>query len=548
MKKTLKNVSVFFMLLLLVNSCQDDDSTFGDVTTPTNLELSYEIVGKNAQNPNGDGTGAVILTAHADNAMTYRFVYPDETSDTKPDGVMNKRFTTTGINSYVVTVIAYGTGGSATTGTITVQDLLSSFNDPVTTRILTNNSSKIWYWAAAEAGHLGVGPNTADGDNYWPAWYAASPFEKAGSPTSSCLYNNKLTFTLDGSQIRFNLDNGGATFFNGSYNSVGGGTGTDDSCLPYNTTAPGTVMLEPAQSFVAPEHTTGTQLKFTNGGFMGYYLGTDTYEILQLSENRMMVRAVQANNNGLAWYHIFTTQDPNGPTTPVFTNLAWADEFNVDGAPDASKWTMERGGGGWGNNEEQVYQDQNAVVSNGTLKINAKKEANGTYTSSRMNTHNHYDFTYGMVEIKAKLPSGRGTWPALWMLGSNYQTNPWPACGEIDMMESVGRTPDVIASTLHYPGHSGGDGDSTSKAVAGISTSFKIYTTIWTAESIKFYVRDNETDALPAPYKTFNNPGTPFTSNFFIILNIAMGGNLGQAIDPAFTQSAMEVDYVRVYQ
>jgi len=132
--------------------------------------------------------------------------------------------------------------------------------------------------------------------------------------------------------------------------------------------------------------------------------------------------------------------------------------------------------------------------------------------------------------------------------GSNYTTNPWPGCGEIDIMESVGRNPDVISSTLHYPGHSGGEGDSTSKNVSGISTDFHIYTLVWNADSLKFYVRANEADPLPAPYKIFINPGTPFTSNFFLIFNVAMGGTLGGTIDPGFTQSSMEVDYVRLYQ
>jgi len=549
MKNTLKKLTGFLMLLLFAAGCQDDDSTFGNVTTPSNLALSYEIVGANQANPNGDGSGMVVLKAHADNAMTYKFIYPDATSDTKPAGLMNKRFTTNGINSYVVTVVAYGTGGSAITGTITVVDLLSLFDDPETTRILTNNGTKTWYWSAAEQNHLGVGPNAAADTehNFWPYWYGAGPFEKAGG-TSSCMYNAKFTFSLDGNQIRFTQDNGGATFFNKAFASIAGGNGSEDICLAYSTTGQKTVLLSPAESVVAPEHSTGTQMTFTDGGFMGYYIGASTYEILEISENRMVVRAVQGNDPATAWYHIFTTQDPNAPTAPVFTNLVWADEFNTDGAPDATKWSFELGGGGWGNQEQQVYTNQNATVSGGTLKITAKKENDGTYTSSRLVTHNKKDFTYGMVEIKAKLPSGAGTWPALWMLGSNYTSNPWPGCGEIDIMESVGRVPDVISSTLHYPGHSGGGGDTTSKNVAGISTDFHIYTLVWTVDSLKFYVRDNETDPLPAPYKIFTNPGTPFTSNFFLIFNVAMGGTLGGAIDPGFTQSAMEVDYVRLYQ
>jgi beta-glucanase (GH16 family) len=555
MKEQIKNSGKILvaMLLLLIAGCQDDDNGFGAITAPSNLELGYTIVGKNAENPNGDGTGNVILTAHADNAITYKFIYPDGTNTTTPTGQFTKRFTTTGIHSYDVTVIAYGTGGVSTTGMITVTDLLSTFNDPATVLKLTGGSSKVWYWAAAEQGHLGVGPNTETGNNYWAEWYMATPFEKAGSETSSCLYNNKLTFTKDGELLKYDLDNGGATFFNGSYTSVGGGNQTDDTCLPYNTAGQKTVLLEPAQSFVPEAFSTGTQLNITGNGFMGYYIGTSTYEILELTENRMVVRAVQANNPGLAWYHIFTTQDPNGTPDPVYNNLMWADEFDIPGAPDPTKWTMEQGNNnGWGNNELQYYRSENAVVSDGTLKITAKKEAyqGYQYTSSRMNTHNKYDFKYGRVTIKAKLAQGGGSWPALWMLGSNFQTTTWPACGEIDIMEHVGNQQDIIHSTLHYPGHSGGNADSSSKTIAGVSENFKIYELIWNENVMKFYVRDTETSA-PVLIKQFTNSTTAhpyFNWNFFLIFNVAVGGNFGGNVDPAFTQSSMEVDYVRVYQ
>lgn len=558
MKEMIKNLSklVAAVVLLLVAGCQDDDNSFGAINAPANLELGYTIVGQSTENPNGDGSGNVDLTAHADNAITYKFIYPDGTSTTTPSGHLTKRFTNTGIHSYDVTVIAYGTGGVSTTGMITIVDLLSSFDDPVTVQLLTGGSSKVWYWAAAEQGHLGVGPNTETGNNYWAEWYMAAPFEKAGSDVSSCLYDNKLTFSKDGNLLKLALDNGGKTFFNGAYTSVGGSTETADTCLPYDTSGQKTVLLEPANSFVSTEFSTGTQLNITGGGFMGYYVGSSTYEILQLTENRMVVRVVQANNPGLAWYHILTTQDPNGTPDPSYTNLMWADEFNTDGAPDATKWNMEPGNNnGWGNNELQFYQASNATVSEGTLKITAKKETVNSggntyqYTSARMNTHNKFDFKYGRVVMRAKLPTGGGTWPALWMLGSNYQTNAWPACGEIDIMEHVGNQQDIIHSTLHYPGHSGGNADSSSKPVAGVSENFKIYELIWSDSVMKFYVRDTETSD-PILIKQFtNSPAHPYyNANFFLIFNVAMGGNFGGNIDPAFTQSAMEVDYVRVYQ
>ncbi|MFP9113161.1 family 16 glycosylhydrolase [Flavobacterium sp. RHBU_3] len=554
MKKALKIFGSFLLLLLFAVGCQDDEHSFGDLTAPSNLELGYTIVGQSTENPNGDGSGNAVITAHADGAITYKFIYPDGTFDSNGSGEITKRFTESGVHSYEVTVIAYGKGGTSTTGSITITDLLSTFDDPITVQKLTGGATKVWYWAASEAGHLGVGPNTVDGNNYWASWYMAQPFEKAGSETSSCLYNNKLTFTKDGNLIRFSLDNGGATFFNAGYVGVAGGSQTEDTCLAYDTSGQKTVSLEPKNSVVADEFTTGTQMKFSDNGFMGYYIGTNTYEILEITDNRMVVRAVQGNNSGLAWYHIFTTEDPYGTPDPQYNTLMWADEFDYTGAPDSTKWTMEIGNGtnGWGNNELEYYRAENATVSDGTLKITAKKETyNGySYTSARMNTHNKYDFKYGRVAIKVKLPTGGGTWPALWMLGSNYETTAWPACGEIDIMEHVGNSQNVVHSTLHYPGNSGGNANTSSATVAGVSDGFKIYELVWSADVIKFYVRDTETSD-PVLIKQFTNSTTAhpyFNWNYFLIFNVAMGGNMGGTVDAAFTQSAMEVDYVRVYQ
>ncbi|MFP5438188.1 MAG: family 16 glycosylhydrolase [Bacteroidia bacterium] len=553
MKKILSIFGTLVLLLAFVAACQDDDSKFGSLDAPANLQISYEIVGKTAENPNGDGSGNVVLHASADGAITYKFVYSSGSPDVNGTGTLTKRFTQSGIHSYEVTVIATGKGGVATTGSIIIEDLLSTFDDPETVTKLTGDSAKTWYWSATEVGHLGVGPNTATGNNYWAEWYQAQPFEKAASAASACLYNNKLTFTKEGNFIRYKLDNGGTTFFNAGYVGVAGGTQTEDTCLAYDTSAQKTVSLEPANSFVAAEHTTGTQMTISDNGFMGYYIGTSTYEILEISDNRMVVRAVQGNNTGLAWYHIFTTQDPNGTPDPSYTTLKWSDEFNTDGAPDASKWNMETGNNnGWGNNELQYYRPENAAVSGGTLKITAKRESynNFNFTSARMQTHNKYDFKYGRVVIKAKLPTGGGTWPALWMLGSNYETTAWPACGEIDIMEHVGNQQNVIHSTLHYPGNSGGNANTSSRTIAGVSEGFKIYEFIWSADVLKFYVRDTET-GTPTLIKQFTNSTTThpyFNWNFFLIFNVAVGGNMGGNVDAAFTQSAMEVDYVRVYQ
>lgn len=545
MKNSITNIAKFIMLLVLATGCQDDDHKFGSVTAPTNLEYTFQVVGQDGANPNGDGSGLVNLTVSADNALSYQFTFSDGASPAAaPQGTYQKRFTQNGTHTYTITAIAYGTGGASTSKSFQVT-VFSNFSDPEVEQMLTGGSSKVWYWAAATAGHLGVGP-TSDPEiwkTYVPNYYSAGPYEKAASPESSCLYENKLTFTMDGSFIRYQLDNGGKTFFNSSYNSVGGSTATTDQCLTFDTSAQKTVTLSPSSSGLPAEVSRQVDMIFSDNGFMGYYIGQTTYEILELTNSKMVVRAVMGNNPSLAWYHTFSTNPPyGGGDDPDYTNLLWQDEFNIDGAPDPLKWKYDLGGGGWGNNEVQNYTQSpnNVVVNNGTLKITARKEGS-TYTSARIKTQDLFDFTYGKVEIRAKLAGGGGAWPALWMLGANYQTNPWPASGEIDIMEYVGNTPNKVLATLHMPGFSGGQGISGSTNVANAETEFHVYSVIWHPDSIKFYV-----DGVPF-HSFVNSASTPFNADFFLIFNVAMGGNLGGTIDPGFTSGTMEVDYVKVY-
>jgi Glycosyl hydrolases family 16 len=150
-------------------------------------------------------------------------------------------------------------------------------------------------------------------------------------------------------------------------------------------------------------------------------------------------------------------------TVSVALTLIWSEEFDVAGAPNSSKWGYDLGAGGWGNAELQNYTNRsdNAIVSNGTLKITAKAESyNGSaYTSARLLSKDKFSFKYGKIEARAKLPAGAGTWPAIWMLGNNISTVGWPACGEIDVMEHVGNQLNKIFGTVHHPGHSGGNAD-----------------------------------------------------------------------------------------
>jgi len=230
----------------------------------------------------------------------------------------------------------------------------------------------------------------------------------------------------------------------------------------------------------------------------------------------------------------------------IKTSLLWADEFDVPGSPDAAKWGYDLGAGGWGNNELEYYTSRtdNAVVSNGTLKIIAKKESyNGSvYTSARLLTKGLFSFQYGKIEVRAKLPAGKGTWPGIWMLGNNISAVGWPACGEIDIMEQSGSDKNTVLGTMHYPTQKNQYGDGGTTTVASATSDFHRYATIWSATSIQMLVDDVVYYTLP------NGSGLPFNQSFFVILNLAMGGNLGGTVDPAFATDQMEIDYVRIYQ
>jgi beta-glucanase (GH16 family) len=233
-------------------------------------------------------------------------------------------------------------------------------------------------------------------------------------------------------------------------------------------------------------------------------------------------------------------------TVFVARKILWADEFDVNGSPNTSKWGYDLGtGNGFGNNELQYYTNrpENVIIENGILKIKAIKEAymGSQYTSSRMLTKGKFSFKYGRAEVRAKLPVGGGTWPAFWMLGANIDTAGWPLCGEVDILESVGNNPNVNHSSLHSPGRSGNTPDTAIITVPDSATEFHVYAADWSADSIKFYVDDQ------LFYTYANSAATPFNQNFFLILNLAMGGNFGGAVDSNFTNATFEVDYVRVY-
>lgn len=236
------------------------------------------------------------------------------------------------------------------------------------------------------------------------------------------------------------------------------------------------------------------------------------------------------------------------PKKAKYTKLIWADEFNTEGTPDSLKWGYDlgNGDGGWGNSELEYYtkRPENVSVQGGVLKIKAIKESyrGSAYTSARLLSKNKFAFKYGRVEVRAKLPEGVGTWPAIWMLGSDIDMAGWPGCGEIDIMEHRGSELNKIFGTLHYPGRSGGNADGNTKIISNATSRFHKYSLEWSASSIKISVDDQ------AYHTVMNSEKIPFNHDFFFILNIAMGGTFAGAVDPSFNNSTMEVDYIRVYQ
>ncbi len=251
---------------------------------------------------------------------------------------------------------------------------------------------------------------------------------------------------------------------------------------------------------------------------------------------------------------VFNPQPPVDKNWAFESSPLWADEFDYTGLPNASKWGYDIGGGGWGNNELQYYTNSlnNAKVEGGNLVITAIKEPiNGmNYSSARLVSKNKGDFLYGRIEVKAKLPSGKGTWPAIWMLPTDWAYGGWPKSGEIDIMEHVGYDLNKVHISVHTEAynHSIGTQRSASINVANATAEFHKYRIDWTPYAVRGYIDDQL-------IFTFVNEGKgystwPFDKRFHVLLNIAVGGNWGgaQGIDESVFPKSMEIDYVRVYK
>ena len=239
--------------------------------------------------------------------------------------------------------------------------------------------------------------------------------------------------------------------------------------------------------------------------------------------------------------------------------LVWSDEFNYTGLPDATKWNYDVGGHGWGNNEKQFYLEkslENSYVKDGKLHIVAlkKEHENLPYTSVRLTTYQKFMFQYGKIEVMAKLPEGKGTWPAIWMLPESIRTKTevWPLCGEIDIMEHVGKDPNVVHTSLHTQlyNHMHGTQMTHFKKFTDMINNFHLYAVEWDQKSIKFYIDKKLFYEAQKGQdgKVTTNEGWPFDKPYYLILNLAMGGNWGGEVDETFFPVDFQIDYVRIYQ
>lgn len=314
---------------------------------------------------------------------------------------------------------------------------------------------------------------------------------------------------------------------------------------------------------VSPDQWQTVSFDFKNGDYIN--LDENSLPPAERTDfNRVLIQVNGENNTDLVIAYIDDVEyDGVVEGDPDEYSLIWADEFNTNGAIDPDKWfhqTKLPNGNSWFNNEVQHYTDRtdNAVVEDGILKIIAKKETytdqgvTKDYTSARLNSK--FAFTYGKVEVKAKLPAGVGTWPAIWMLGKNisedgaywetqgYGTTGWPDCGEIDIMEHWGSDQNYVQSATHTPSSYGATENHGGQTISTASTEFHVYSLEWMLDKLIFAV-DGNTHYVYQP-QVQNADTWPFDADQYLLLNIA----IQPSIEDGFTESAMEIDYVRVYQ
>ena len=543
----MKNIykSIFYLLLILgINGCQEEEPKLETLLVPTNLDITAQVF--------DDESGNVTVTTTADNALTIHVIFKENADPVvvSPGETAQYQYIRSGDYSQIITVIAYGPGGIASSKTISVDLSVRLLIDPDILRKIAGDGSKRWVWNKEEEGHWGADAAFNDENN----GYKAPP-----NSINPCAYDDVLIFGYDANDnytYQMELGENNETlvgwadvqyFFPNSNPSQ-----FVDECHDITNTDP---KIETDTGFLIFRGDDGELYLQVENSTLSFWSGAQVYKILELTDDLLSVRGDHKpilEDIEIAYYHEFRPEDYDPDKDQDFTNLVWQDEFDTDGAPSAENWNYDigRGSNGWGNNESQYYTDRtdNVTVSDGVLKITAKKESfeGAEYTSARLKTQDKFDFTYGRVDVRAKLAGAGGTWPAIWMLGSNFTTVGWPKCGEIDIMEYVGNNPGTVQSAIHTPSSSGNTVNVKSTSITNETSEFHVYSVIWSGNKISFLIDDEKFYTYEPDVK--DERTWPFDASQFLIMNVAVGGTLGGSIDPDFSESVMEIDYVRVYQ
>ncbi len=281
----------FMVFLLIISGCKKEKYSFGDIKAPTDLALTTSVQGVDASNPNGNGTGNVVINAAAKDALTYRIDFGDGTSKVVPTGSINYKFTTPGTNDYTITVNAIGTGGAISTVSKKVKVFVAFEIPAPIIAALTGGSSKTWITDKGAAGHFGVGPNNTFG----PDWYAAGP-----NTREACAYDDEITFTLGANNsISMTIDNKGTSFSIGAATGVYGFSG-GDGCYAINTGGTRKLTFMNATSGSTSAVSSGIQFSVPGNGIINFGTGGTTYEILKYTPTTLFLRNFGADGN--AWY------------------------------------------------------------------------------------------------------------------------------------------------------------------------------------------------------------------------------------------------------
>jgi len=529
-------VKILFVFIL---SCSSGSENGGSVIDPVDppseiipkdLSINITIEGSDTNNPNGDGSGLVKFSASATNAVSYSYRFGTGDSKTST-GSVEYTYSDVGTKSYNIKVLAY----SSTNNYITIEKSITVYvkpvSDPILLDLLAGSTSKTWRINAAQDAHFSNGSEDKNYPNYWEAF--------SFSKSDSGFYDDEFTFNVNGTYIHKtnNTVFGKGVNLNSDFGTTSQTTNNDGDIENYP-------LDNYETTFSAKSEDGIDKIEFNDSGFIGFYVGSHNYTIECYDDNNILIRTL--DNNDIAWYLWLSSQTiSETPSKDQFTNLIWEDTFDYNGEIDSEKWTHEVREQ-WYNNEVQSTTNllENSKVENGILKLTAIKKSNGDYTSARIMTHDKLDYKYGRIDVRAKMPAKtNGVWPAIWLLGSNYNTVDWPACGEMDIQEYAQTNQFNVQSTVHKPDGYAGQGDSNvTDAYTDIDSEFHIYSLVWTKEALTFYVNDE-------PHHIVGNScSLPFNHKFYLILNFAMGGDMGGEIDSSFTRDSMEIDYVKVYQ